>query len=73
MFFVYNRWGAQVYYTDKDIHIYWPGTDTQGNQLDDGVYYYLAEVTYKRRLNPKDENTKLKGWVEILDELTQKE
>ncbi len=72
-FFVYNRWGAQVYYNNTDINIHWNGRDTQGNPLADGVYYYLAEVTYKRRLNPKDQNTKLKGWVQILDELKQRE
>ena len=67
-FYVYNRWGAEVYFTDKDIDLHWNGRDTQGNQLLDGVYFYVAEVTYKRRLNPKDENIKLKGWVQILDE-----
>ncbi len=65
-FSVYNRWGALVFLTERDIHINWSATS--GNQkLSDGIYYFSAEVKYFHRKNKADENRLIKGWVQILN------
>lgn len=51
-FSVYNRWGSEVYYSEK-YHNNW-----NGNYLPDGVYFYkITDIT--GCLN-------VKGWVEII-------
>lgn len=66
-FFVYNRWGKLVHHSDNDINLNWRGVSGDGHQLPDGVYYFLAEVKFYRRLKKEDEELKLKGWVEIVN------
>ncbi|HXA01987.1 MAG TPA: gliding motility-associated C-terminal domain-containing protein [Cytophagaceae bacterium] len=66
-FFVYNRWGKLVYHSNNDINLNWRGVSGNGDPLADGVYYFLAEVKFYRRLRKDDENLKLKGWVEIVN------
>ncbi len=39
-FYVYNRWGSQIYY-ETSKHIYWIGIETNGIKVSDGVYYYI--------------------------------
>ncbi len=43
---IYNRWGQLVYqvknYNDSDL---WRGTNNRGNDVPDGVYYYVFEYT----------------------------
>jgi hypothetical protein len=62
--FVYNRWGALVHYQENNVTLDW--NPKLPSALADGVYYYLAKITYERRLNPKDTGKQLKGWVEII-------
>lgn len=38
---IYNRWGEKVY-SNKSIQ-YWYGSDDNGNELNDGVYFYKAK------------------------------
>jgi len=64
-FYVYNRWGNLVYFNDQDINIHWDGSTTDG-YVSDGVYYFLAEVTYFGRENVKDNQRKIKGWIQVL-------
>jgi gliding motility-associated-like protein len=66
-FKVYNRWGALVFSTNKDIHINWNSVSNDGQTVSDGVYYFIAEVKYFRRKNKIDEYKILKGWVQVLD------
>jgi len=66
-FFVYNRWGTLVHHSTNDINLNWRGVSGDGHQLSDGIYYFLAEVKFYRRLRREDENLKLKGWVEIIN------
>jgi gliding motility-associated-like protein len=66
-FFVYNRWGMLVYHSDNDINLNWRGITGDGHRLSDGIYYFLAEIKFYRRLRREDENLKLKGWVEIIN------
>lgn len=42
---VFNRWGLQVYDSHEDDTGYcWGGTDANGNLLETGIYYFVAEV-----------------------------
>lgn len=60
-FTVYNRWGALVHVQDDDIFIHWNGGTNK-----DGIYYYVAEIKYVRRLRKKDELQNFKSWLQIL-------
>jgi len=68
-FNVYNRWGKEVYSYQSDetnsIYIDWNGKDNAGKDLDEGTYYYVANVVFDV-LDPKKQNTTLHGWVVIL-------
>lgn len=67
---VFNNWGQQVYANETGPILNWGGLDGAGNPLSDGVYFFSAEVSYFRRLNPKDETRIIKGWVHIIDRNT---
>jgi len=38
---IYNRWGQLVFNTDNYDNS-WSGTDTNGNQLDEGGYMWVT-------------------------------
>lgn len=58
-FYVYDRWGREVYYTwqDDPRDLYWRGTH-DFKDLPDGVYYYV--------LKSSSENCEQKGTITIL-------
>lgn len=73
-FKVYNRWGTEVYSYNGDvfgkggersIFIDWDGRDSQGTDLSEGVYFYVAEVTYDV-VDPAKSVQSLKGWVHLV-------
>jgi gliding motility-associated-like protein len=64
-FSVFNRWGVKVYESSDDPYINWPGTDNNGKRLNDGIYYYEAEVEFIT-IDPARARSKYKGWVEIV-------
>lgn len=64
-FEVFNRWGARLYNFEGDPLIQWDGSDLSGSRLVDGVYYYQVTVHYKRRLNPSDNTSQIKDWLQI--------
>lgn len=73
-FRVYNRWGKEVYnYVgdiygtggEKSIYIDWDGKDSQGVDLSEGIYYYVAEVTYDV-VDPAQSVKSMKGWVHLV-------
>lgn len=73
-FKVYNRWGLEVYNYhgdvfgtggEKSIFIDWDGKDSQGVDLSEGVYYYVAEVTYDV-VDPSESVKTMKGWVHLV-------
>ncbi|MFN6946517.1 MAG: gliding motility-associated C-terminal domain-containing protein, partial [Cytophagaceae bacterium] len=72
-FTVFNRWGAMVYYSEDDIYLNWGGVGNDGKELSEGVYYYNAEVTWKRRLKKEDQVKNIKGWVHIYDRMNLKD
>jgi len=63
-FVVYNRFGTEVYRGyEKDID--WNGRTATGIELSEGMYYYQAEIFWKR-LNKKEQKKNYTGWVMIL-------
>jgi gliding motility-associated-like protein len=62
---VFNRWGMPVF-ESTDPAIGWDGTfKDSGEQLSDGVYYYVCDVVLARLAG--DEVMQLKGYVHLLD------
>ena len=68
-FRVFNRWGTLLYEYqsggEKSIYINWNGTDSNGQKLPSGMYYYSADVVFDVRIKENREQT-LTGWVQIL-------
>jgi len=64
-FKVYNRWGELIYESDDDIYLNWDGTNHNGKELSNGLYYYTATVKFFR-LNAEDEILELKGWIQLM-------
>jgi hypothetical protein len=66
---VLNRWGRQVYtFNSADgntIYVNWDGRDDNGNLLDPGVYYYVADVIFDVR-DPELKSKRMKGWVQLI-------
>jgi gliding motility-associated-like protein len=65
--FVYNRWGALIHFQETGPMLNWDPFKTNPN-LSDGIYYYLAELTYERRVDPKKNKDSLKGWLHIMNQ-----
>jgi gliding motility-associated-like protein len=65
-FTVFNRWGKRIYYSEDDIQLNWKGEASDGSVVASGIYFFHAEVIYRRRLNRKDEVKNIKGWVQII-------
>ncbi len=64
-FQVFNRWG-QLLFETSDPEINWNGTDKNGKELVEGVYYYGCDV-YETRLEGIIKREKpLKGYIHIL-------
>lgn len=65
-FKVYNEWGNKVFET-SDPKINWDGKNKRGQQLNDGVYYYICNVYALE----KDEADKVvdqqKGFIQIFN------
>ncbi len=52
---IYNRWGDTIFQSNS-IHKSWDGKDKQGNDCDDGTYYFVATAAYKKE----------KGFVQLV-------
>jgi len=70
-FTVFNRWGKEVYNyegqlgDENSIYINWDGRSSNGSELNTGIYYYLAEVTYDV-VDPSQRVKMIKGWVHLI-------
>ena len=52
---IYNRWGNKIYQSSNTI-VQWNGKTTNGNDCDDGVYFYTIET----------ETEKYKGHIQLM-------
>ena len=72
-FWVYNRWGKEVYAYDSQenierenrLFIHWDGTTHAGRKVSAGNYYYLAKVRFSG-LEPNRRPREMKGWVQVM-------
>ncbi|MBK5277734.1 MAG: gliding motility-associated C-terminal domain-containing protein [Bacteroidia bacterium] len=66
---IYNRWGNEVYHFQSNnlesIAIEWDGKDIQGKELEAGVYFFSAYVTFDV-MDPNQQTRELKGWVHLI-------
>jgi hypothetical protein len=66
---VYNRWGNEIYSvmgaTPEEDFIFWNGSSTDGREVDAGIYFYSANVTFDMR-EPQQQNRVIKGWVHVI-------
>lgn len=62
---IFNRWGGLVYQTN-DPAINWNGTDSNGNELAAGVYYYTCRVFEQRVEGEVEKAAILKGYIQLV-------
>lgn len=63
---IFNRWGQMVYET-TDPNINWDGTDMKsGEQLKEGVYYYVCEVFEQTSDGVELVSLKLDGYIHLI-------
>jgi gliding motility-associated-like protein len=60
-FKVFNRWG-QIVYTTTDPNLNWSGTNNNGKEVSDGVYYYTCEAFENLGQTP----IMLSGYIELI-------
>jgi len=62
---IFNRWGGLVYETnDPDIN--WDGTNLEGKNLKDGVYFYVCRVFETRVIGIVEQTDLLEGPIHII-------
>lgn len=62
---VFNRWGQLVFETNNpDIN--WDGTNLNGEQLAEGVYYYTCSVFEQRVTGIVPRSDVLSGWIQLI-------
>lgn len=68
---IYDRTGKEVYQyestedLENGIFINWEGQTNGGSILDNGTYFYHADVTFDV-LDPAKRNEEIRGWVKLL-------
>ena len=63
-FIVFNRWGEKLFSTENPS-INWNGFDSNGKNLNDGVYYYTC-VLQGFLQNNKTSVEERKGYIQII-------
>lgn len=64
-FKVFNRWGQLVFQTE-DPNLNWNGSNGNGTELAEGVYYYVCRV-FEQRVTGIEESTEvLSGYIELI-------
>ncbi|MEO0727116.1 MAG: gliding motility-associated C-terminal domain-containing protein [Bacteroidota bacterium] len=64
-FQVFNRWGDLVFET-KDPALNWDGTNTSGDLLNEGTYFYKCQIFEQRVDGVVPSQTVLSGYIEML-------
>ena len=66
---VYNRWGMEVYsvvdVVPESNYVFWDGSSNTGSEVNDGVYFYSADVTFDVR-DPAAQRKIIKGWIHLV-------
>jgi gliding motility-associated-like protein len=69
---VFNRWGGSEIFrfnsrdqTEPNFFIDWDGTDSDGNVLTDGTYFYQVTVTFDV-FDPTQREQVFRNWVKII-------
>lgn len=66
---IYNRWGDEIYSiagaTLDTIYSFWNGSTNSGSEIESGIYFYSARVTFDVR-NPSQQDKVFKGWVHLM-------
>ncbi|MEM7101965.1 MAG: gliding motility-associated C-terminal domain-containing protein [Bacteroidota bacterium] len=62
---IFNRWGQLVFQTE-DPDINWDGTNIGGNPLEEGVYFYTAEVFEDRVDGISRRPEPLSGYIHLI-------
>jgi len=62
---VYNRWGQRVFET-QDPLLNWDGTNFNGSELAEGVYFYKVTVFEQRNVTEVTETSTLNGTIHLI-------
>lgn len=62
---IFNQWGNRVFETN-DPEINWDGTNTKGNDLAEGVYYYSCEVYSLNSTVGLEQAQVLNGFIHLI-------
>jgi len=64
-FQVFNRWGKLVFQT-QDPDLNWDGANLNGDELAEGVYYYVCRVFEQRLSGVQERQQELSGYIELI-------
>lgn len=64
-FKVFNRWGQLVYET-RNPDLNWDGTNLNGNELPEGVYYYKCKIFEQRVTGTEEREGLLSGFIQLV-------
>ena len=64
-FSVYNRLGKLVFRSTENPNIDWDGKSFSGEELSDGLYYYVANVTFFK-LEDSSRQQVFNGWIYLV-------
>ncbi len=63
-FKLFNQWGNKIFET-TDPNIDWDGTDLNGNEVDEGAYFYNCTI-FKDNNASEEEATQISGFIEVI-------
>lgn len=64
-FNLYNRWGNLIYQTE-DPQLNWDGKNLNGEEMDEGVYYYTCELFGSEQQGTERQTNLLEGFIQLI-------